>query len=171
MNATRSTSKSLELPRCRISSRTDGSAKRREAGDTFAVTFSEAIASPVGPGGAITQTDPIGAGNDRLTIAGLTAVAGLATGSNLYILADNTSATFSSSTVNATGAVVTATVAGACSGTCGANIAAGVGALVFTPDPALQDAPATPRRAASPRHPSSSCSDAGARRARGMRGK
>lgn len=145
-------------------------AKRREAGDTFAVTFSEAIASPVGPGGAITQADPIGAGNDRLTIAGLTAVAGLATGSNLYILADNTSATFSSSTVNATGAVVTVTVAGACSGTCGANIAAGVGALVFTPDPALHAAGNT-AAAASPRHPSSSCSDAGARRARGMRGK
>ena len=71
---------------------------------------------------------------------GLTAAAGVATGSNAYILTDNTSAAFASSTISKSGAVITATVAGACSGTCGANITAGIGALVFTPDPTLQDA-------------------------------
>src|SRR5207253_889336 len=61
-----------------------------EAGDTFAVTFSENIASAVGPGAGVTETDPSGAGSDRLTIDGLTAVAGVSTGSNLYIVTDNT---------------------------------------------------------------------------------
>ena len=110
-----------------------------EAGDAFAVTFSEAIATAIGPSATITETDPSGAGNDRLTITGLTAPAGLATGSNSYILADNTSASFSSSTIGKSGAVITATVAGACTGSCSLNITAGTGVLVFTPDPALQD--------------------------------
>ena len=111
-----------------------------EAGDTVAVTFSETIATAVGPGTTVTETDPSGTGNDRLTVAGLTAVAGVATGSNVYILTDNTSAAFSSSTMSKSGAVITATVAGTCSGTCAVNITAGVGPLVFTPDPTLQDA-------------------------------
>ncbi len=111
-----------------------------EAGDTFTVTFSETIATAVGPSAPITETDPSGAGSDRLTIAGLTAAAGVVTGSNAYILTDNTSASFSSSTISKSGALVTATVAGTCSGTCAVNITAGIGALVFTPDPAVQDA-------------------------------
>ena len=64
----------------------------------------------------------------------------MATGSNLYITTDNTSASFASKTISKTGAVITATFAGICSGTCGVNIAARIGALVYTPDPALQDA-------------------------------
>jgi hypothetical protein len=111
-----------------------------EVGDTVTVSFSETIASVVGPGTAITETDPSGAGNDRLTVAGLTAVAGVATGSNLYVVTDNTSASFASSSMGSFGAAVTATVAGACTGTCVANLAAGIGALVFTPDPSLADA-------------------------------
>ncbi len=111
-----------------------------EAADTFIVTFSEPIATAIGPSTTITETDPSGAGNDKLTITGLTAAAGVATGSNAYILTDNTSAAFASSTISKSGAVITATVAGACSGTCDANITAGIGALVFTPDPTLQDA-------------------------------
>ena len=67
-------------------------------------------------------------------------VAVVVTGSNTYILTDNTNASFSSSTISTSGAVITTTVAGICSGTCGANIAAGIGALVYTPDPTLQDA-------------------------------
>ena len=111
-----------------------------EAGDTFVVTFSEPIATAIGPTATITETDPSGAGNDRLTIDGLTAPAGVVTGSNLYIATDNTSASFSSGTISKSGAVITATVAGICSGTCGVNLTAGIGVLVFTPDPALQDA-------------------------------
>ena len=110
-----------------------------EAGDEFAVTFSEAIAT-VGPNTAITETDPSGPGNDTLTIAGLTAVAGVSTGSNLYIATDGTNASFSSSTMSSAGAVITATVSGLCSGACGVEITAGIGALVFMPDPGLQDA-------------------------------
>jgi hypothetical protein len=110
-----------------------------EVGDTFVVTFSEAIATAIGPSATITETDPSGAGNDRLTIAGLTAAAGVVIGSNAYIVTDNTSASFSSSTISKSGAVITATVAGACAGSCGVNITAGMGALDFTPDPALQD--------------------------------
>ena len=111
-----------------------------EAADTFIVTFSEPIATAIGPSTMITETDPSGVGNDKLTITGLTAAAGVATGSNAYILTDNTNAAFASSTVSKSGAVITATIAGTCSGTCGANITAGNGALVFTPDPTLQDA-------------------------------
>ena len=111
-----------------------------EVGDTLTVTFSETIASAVGPGTAITETDPTGTGNDRLAIAGLTAVAGVVTGSNLYVVTDNTSAAFASSSLSSVGAAVTARVAGACTGTCVANLAAGVSALVFTPDPTLADA-------------------------------
>ena len=110
-----------------------------EVGDTVTVTFSEMIASAVGPGAAITETDPI-SGNDRLTVAGLTAVAGVVTGSNAYVVTDNTSAAFASSSLSKVGAAVTATAAGACTGTCVANLAAGIGALVFTPDPTLADA-------------------------------
>ncbi len=111
-----------------------------EVGDTVTVTFSEAIATAVGPGTTITETDPNGGGNDTLTVAGLTAVAGVSTGSNLYIAANNTSASFAGSGLSGLGAAITATVAGACTGTCGANITAGIGALVFTPDPTLADA-------------------------------
>ena len=111
-----------------------------EAGDTVTVTFSETIATAAGPGTTITETDPTGSGNDRLTVAGLTAVGGVATGSNVYVVTDNTSASFASSTLSKVGAAVTATVAGACSGTCAANLAAGIGALVFTPDSSLADA-------------------------------
>ena len=111
-----------------------------EAGDTVTVTFSETIATAAGPGTTITETDPTGSGNDRLTVGGLTAVGGVATGSNVYVVTDNTSASFASSTLSKVGAAVTATVAGACSGTCAANLAAGIGALVFTPDSSLADA-------------------------------
>jgi hypothetical protein len=111
-----------------------------EPGDTFAVTFSEPIATAVGPATTITEADPTGSGKDTLTITGLTATAGISTGSNAYIQANNTSASFASSGLAKAGAVITATVGGACSGTCGTNLTAGSGALVFTPDPTLMDA-------------------------------
>jgi hypothetical protein len=111
-----------------------------EAGDVLQVTFSEPLAALGSASTSITEADPSGSGSDRLTVTGLTAVAGVSTGSNLYVLADNSSASFDSSALGLTGAVVTATVSGSCTGTCVANLGAGIGALVFTPDPALQDA-------------------------------
>ncbi len=111
-----------------------------EAGDLLHVTFSESLAALGSTSTTVTETDPPGSGNDRLTVAGLTAVAGVATGSNGYVVTNNTSASFASSAIGLAGAVVTATVAGSCTDTCGANLAAGIGALVFTPDPTLQDA-------------------------------
>jgi hypothetical protein len=110
-----------------------------EAGDIRQVTFSETLAALGSAVTTVTETDPTGGGSDRLTITGLTAVASVSTGSNLYVVTDNTSASFASSAIGLAGAIITATVSGSCTGTCGANLGVGIGALVFTPDPALQD--------------------------------
>jgi hypothetical protein len=110
-----------------------------EAGDILQVTFSETLAALGSAATTVTESDPTGGGSDRLTVTGLTAVAGVSTGSNLYVVTDNTSASFASSAIGLAGATVTATVSGSCTGTCGANLGAGIGALVFTPDPTLQD--------------------------------
>ena len=110
-----------------------------EAGDILQVTFSETLAALGSAVTTVTESDPTGSGSDRLTVTGLTAVAGVSTGSNLYVVTDNTSASFVSSAIGLAGAIVTATVSGSCTGTCGANLGVGIGALVFTPDPTLQD--------------------------------
>ena len=110
-----------------------------EAGDILQVTFSEQLAALGSAVTAITESDPTGSGSDRLTVTGLTAVAGVSTGSNLYITTDNTTASFASSAIGLAGAVMSATVSGGCTGTCGVNLGIGVGALVFTPDPTLRD--------------------------------
>jgi hypothetical protein len=64
------------------------------------------------------MTDPNGTGNDTLTIAGITSGA-LKTGSNGYVLTNNTSAAFAGSTVtlSADRKTVTVTVGPTCSGT------------------------------------------------------
>ena len=120
-----------------------------EAGDTFVVTFSEPIATGLGPTTTISETDPVGSGNDRLTIAGLTAPAGVATGSNAYILTDNTTASFAASTISTLGPVVTATVAGTCAGNCAANVTSGLGASYSHRTQPCRMPRATPPRAVS----------------------
>ena len=131
-----------------------------EAADTMTVTFSETIATAVGPGTTVSETDPTGSGNDRLTVAGLTAVAGVATGSNAYVVTDNTSASFASSTLSKVGATVTATVAGACSGEPARRTSqAGIGARCSRPTRHWRMPPATPQRAASRRLRRSACSE------------
>ena len=111
-----------------------------QAGDALAITFSEAILASSVPGTTtITETDPTGGGNDTLTITSLTNGA-RALGANNYVNANNTSASFASSTLGVAGATVTATVAGACTGTCGANLTAGQGAFVFAPAATITDA-------------------------------
>jgi hypothetical protein len=110
-----------------------------QVGDALAVTFSEAIlASSVPAATTITETDPSGGGNDTLTITSLTNAA-RSLGANTYVATDNTSAAFASSTLSLAGATVTATVAGACTGTCGANLTAGQGALAFAAATSLTD--------------------------------
>ena len=111
-----------------------------------------------GPGATITETVPSGAGNDRLPIAGLTAPAGVATGSDAYILADNTNASFSSSTIGV-GRGCHGDGRGRLQRKFGSNIAAGTGVLVFTPDQRCRTLRATPPRAASRRQPPSGSSE------------
>ena len=66
--------------------------------------FSEAILASSVPGTtAITETDPIGGGNDTLTVTNLTSGA-RALGVNSYVNANNTSASFASSTLSVAGA-------------------------------------------------------------------
>ncbi len=111
-----------------------------QAGDALAITFSEAILASSVPGTTtITETDPTGGGNDTLTITSLTNGA-RALGANNYVNVNNTSASFGASTLGVAGATVTATVAGACTGTCGANLTAGQGAFVFAPAATITDA-------------------------------
>jgi len=117
-----------------------GTAGLMQVGDAIAVTFSESIlASSVGTTTSITETDPT-AGNDTITITNLTNGARGLGNSASYINTNNTSAAFVASTLGVAGATVTATVAGACTGTCGANITAGQGAFAFAPATTITDA-------------------------------
>jgi hypothetical protein len=95
---------------------TDG---RIESGDSLIVTFSEAIASTVGPGTVIVETDPFFSSTDTLSISGLTNGA-RDTGANGYVNGNFNSFQFSGSTlVKSNGdRTITATVAGSCSGDC-----------------------------------------------------
>ena len=77
---------------------------RFETGDAVALTLSEPLAlsvnltSPI----TVTLTDPTGGGNDTLAIPGLFS-SGRATGSNTYQTNNNTSASFTGSTITALG--------------------------------------------------------------------
>ncbi len=111
-----------------------------QVGDALQITFSESILGSSVPGTTtITETDPNGGGNDTLTITSLTNGA-RALGANNYVNTNNTSAAFAASTLGVAGAVVTATVAGACTGTCGVNLTAGQGAFAYAPAASITDA-------------------------------
>lgn len=123
---------------------TDGA---MEALDTLTVTFSESLASASVPATTtVTQTDPRGAGNDTLTISGISNGA-LNSGSDGYIQRDDSSNSFAASTValSSESRVLTVTVAGICSPLigldgCGTNVTSGgPGTLVFVPSPSLTD--------------------------------
>ena len=80
-------------------------------------------------------------GDDRLVILGL--INGPADmGSKTYLLGTNVSATFSHSTLSflagSGNATIRATVAGACTGTCG-SLASSSGPLMYAPDITLKD--------------------------------
>jgi hypothetical protein len=109
-----------------------------EAGDKLVVTFSETLATPANGTPAVTETDPNGGGNDTLTIAGVTTASN--TGTDGYLTSNNRSATFSTSARSVSGATITVTVAGACSGSGCGSLAADQGALVFVPLATVTDA-------------------------------
>ena len=95
---------------------TDG---RVEIGDTLVITYSEPLAPASVPSSAsVTMTDPVGTGNDTLTITGITNGARTTGGAN-YVTLDGGVATWGSSTVALSNAnkTITVTVGGTCSGT------------------------------------------------------
>ena len=99
---------------------TNGTADgKAEPGDTLVVTFSEALAPASVPSSTtVTLTDPVGAGNDTLTMVGVSNGARTTGGAN-YITNDGAVASFASSTVALSNAnkTITITVGSACTGT------------------------------------------------------
>jgi hypothetical protein len=98
---------------------TNGTADGRiEPGDTLVITLSEALAPASVPASTtVTMTDPLGGGNDTLSITGI--LNGARTlGANTYITPDNTSAAFAASPVVLSNGnrTITITVGPTCSG-------------------------------------------------------
>jgi hypothetical protein len=112
-----------------------------QVGDTFRVVFSEAInPASIQPGNA-KEVDPLGPGNDLLTIVGLTG-GSLDLGSDTYITGDDLAAVYQNSTLSLSNGnrTITSTVSGSCSKTgCGNIAAGGPGLIVYVPEPALTD--------------------------------
>ncbi|MBI4884192.1 MAG: hypothetical protein HY826_09075 [Actinobacteria bacterium] len=89
---------------------------RFEPGDTISITFSEGLQlSTVPTSTTVTVTDPSGTGNDRLTIADISAV-NRNLGANGYETLNNTSAVFGASTVALSNSNRTVTVGPTCTG-------------------------------------------------------
>jgi hypothetical protein len=92
---------------------------RAQAGDTVAITFSEPLAPASVPSATtVTLTDPVGTGNDTLTMVGVSNGA-RAMGSNTYVTADVTIASFANSAVALSNAnrTITVTIAASCTDT------------------------------------------------------
>lgn len=112
-----------------------------QAGDTFRVVFSEPInPASIQPGNA-KEVDPLGPGNDLLTIVGLTG-GSLDLGSDTYITGDGLAAVYQNSTLSLSNGnrTVTSTISGSCSSSgCGSVAAGGPGLIVYLPEPTLLD--------------------------------
>jgi hypothetical protein len=93
-----------------------------QPGDTMSITFTEPLAAASVPSSTtVTLADPSGAGNDTLTITGVTNGA-VKLGNNAYVTTDATSAAYASSTVvlSADRRTITVTVGATCAGSaCG----------------------------------------------------
>ncbi|HEX4982708.1 MAG TPA: hypothetical protein VFV63_13470 [Ilumatobacteraceae bacterium] len=92
---------------------------KAQPGDAIAITFSEPLAPASVPSSTtVTMTDPVGTGNDTLTMAGVSNGARVL-GSNNYVTVEATSASFDNSTVTQGNAnrTITVTIAAACTGT------------------------------------------------------
>ena len=97
-------------PRSRSPTPTAPSTAGPQPGDTVVITFSEPLAPASVPASTtVTLTDPVGTGNDTLTMAGVSNGA-RAMGSNNYVTADATVASFANSTVALSNANRTITV-------------------------------------------------------------
>jgi hypothetical protein len=103
-----------------------------EPGDTLVVNFSEPLNPATVPSSStVTLTDPNGAGNDTLTITGITQGA-RSTGNGGYITTNNSAAPFASSPIALSNGnkTITVTVGPTCSGTgCGS-----LGTVATTPN-------------------------------------
>ena len=111
--------------------------------DTITITFSEPLKPATVPAlVTLTETDPSGAGNDTLTISGITNGA-RSTGSDSYITLDGGIADFnpSSTTLSNGDTAITVTVAGSCANTGCAAIgqATVAGSFSFAPAASLTD--------------------------------
>ncbi len=114
-----------------------------QPGDQLKITFSEPIRPASVPNTVtVTESDPSGAGNDLLAIAGI--ISGtMDLGSNAYVGADGTSASFANSGValGTGGTLLKVTVGATCSGGgCASLGAGGKAALTYVPAAALTDA-------------------------------
>ena len=92
---------------------------KAEAGDTLIITFSEPLAPASVPSSTtVTLTDPVGTGNDTLTMVGVSNGA-RTMGANNYITNDGAAASFASSAVSLSNLnkTMTVTVGPSCSGT------------------------------------------------------
>lgn len=92
---------------------------RIQPGDTISITFSEALAPGSVPSTTtVSITDPVGTGNDTLTMTGVSNGAGTL-GAGGYVTTDNSTASFALSAVAllTSNTVIRVTVGAACSGT------------------------------------------------------
>jgi hypothetical protein len=121
-----------------VSSTGGVTAGRIEAADTLAITFSEPLDPASVPSTVtVTESDPVGAGNDTLAITGITLGArGL--GVDTYLTPDGGVVDFASSTValSNANATITITVGGACQNTGCAGIGQALAAAAFSFAPA-----------------------------------
>ena len=114
-----------------------------QPGDQMKITFSEPIlASSVPSSVTVTESDPSGAGNDTLAISGI--IAGtMNLGSDAYVGADGTSASFAASAASlGTGGTLLKVVVGAtcAGGGCASLGVGGQSALTYIPATAVTDA-------------------------------
>jgi hypothetical protein len=112
-----------------------------EAGDTFTVGFSEAIAPSSVHAANVKELDQNGLGNDKVIIVGLSD-GGIDLGSNDYVTAPGGTIVFAASTLTLTAGntSIVSTIVGSCTGTaCGSTGTPADSPIAFRPEPALTD--------------------------------
>jgi hypothetical protein len=117
---------------------------RAQSGDTLVITFSEPLLpTSVPTSTTVTLTDPVGAGNDTLTMIGVSNGA-RTTGTTNYVTGDGGVASFANSPVALSNAnkTITITIGPACTGTgCATLATAAAGIYSFVAATTLTDVP------------------------------